>query len=139
MPQWHFDFMENFTLQLSGSKTWHLRRSKVPHPLRGSTPHYTNTEVEEQQCKVHALTDGDFSWSDRPRTRSSAAPGAATPSEEGEEYEYETVRLRAGDCFYHPAGIWHRVECDEDSVSANISLVATDWSSIVCDGLKQKL
>ena len=135
--------MENFTLQLSGSKTWHLRRSKVSHPLRGATPHYTNTEVEEQQCKVHALTDGDFSWSDRPRTRSSAAapaPGAtAASSEEGEEYEYETVRLRAGDCFYHPAGIWHRVECDEDSVSANISLVATDWSSIVCDGLKQKL
>ena len=133
--QWHFDFQENFTLQLQGSKTWHLRRSSVAHPLRGATPHYANTEMEEQQCKVHALTDPNFAWADRPRTRASAASDAAACPEE----EYETVHLRAGDCFYHQAGIWHRVECSEDSVSVNISLVATDWSSLVCDGIKQKL
>jgi len=40
VTDWHFDFQENFTVQLSGSKRWLLARSPIAHPLRGHTPHY---------------------------------------------------------------------------------------------------
>ena len=35
---WHTDFQENFTIQLSGIKRWTLRRGRVRHPLRATTP-----------------------------------------------------------------------------------------------------
>ena len=38
VTDWHFDFMENFTLQLRGAKRWRLKRGAVAHPLRGCTP-----------------------------------------------------------------------------------------------------
>lgn len=134
VTDWHFDFMENFTMQLRGTKVWHLKKSNIRHPMRGATPHYTGTDVEEQQVKIHSLVSHDFSWNDRPKTRS---PPHAVPTSDFEEYD--TVILHEGDTFYHPAGIWHRVECSEDSVSVNISLIATDWASMVCDGIKQNL
>lgn len=34
------------------------------------------------------------------------------------------VVLHPGDVLYHPAGMWHKVECLEDSVAINISVVA---------------
>ena len=40
VTDWHFDFMENFTLQLRGKKRWRLLRSTVSHPLRGCTPQW---------------------------------------------------------------------------------------------------
>ena len=58
VTHWHFDFMENFTLQLSGRKTWRLKRSSVEVPLRGCTPQWgsSNAAVSsaaEQQAKLH--------------------------------------------------------------------------------------
>ena len=38
VTHFHFDFMENFTLQLSGRKRWRLKRSAIGVPLRGCTP-----------------------------------------------------------------------------------------------------
>ena len=35
---WHTDFQENFTIQLSGIKRWTLRRGRIRHPLRATTP-----------------------------------------------------------------------------------------------------
>jgi hypothetical protein len=53
VTDWHFDFMENFTFQLRGSKTWKMKRSTIPHPLRGCTPHYKTADVFEQQvCPI---------------------------------------------------------------------------------------
>jgi hypothetical protein len=43
VTDWHFDFQENFTVQLSGAKRWLLGRSPVAHPLRGHTPHYARS------------------------------------------------------------------------------------------------
>jgi len=134
VTDWHTDFQENFTLQLKGRKTWLLKRGSVRHPLRGATPHYSAGDVEEQQLKLSSLADPDFGWHSRPRTRASH-----TDAPTCEEEEYETVVLNEGDCLYFPAGLWHRVECEEDSVSANISLVALDWSTMVTDGIRQKL
>lgn len=47
------------------------------------------------------------------------------------------IVVHAGECFYFPAGMWHRVECEEDSISANLSLVSVDWASLLLDGVKQ--
>ena len=33
------------------------------------------------------------------------------------------VVLRPGSVLYVPAGMWHRVECEDDSISLNISLI----------------
>lgn len=41
VTEWHFDFMENFTLQISGVKRWHLKRSSVEAPVRGCTPQWS--------------------------------------------------------------------------------------------------
>lgn len=32
------------------------------------------------------------------------------------------VTLHEGDILYHPAGIWHAVSCDDDSISINFSM-----------------
>lgn len=42
------------------SKRWRFRRSTVPHPLRGCTPHYAQIDTAEMQAKVHRLTDPAF-------------------------------------------------------------------------------
>ena len=41
---WHTDFQENFTIQISGVKRWTLRRGRVAHPLRATTPHYARDD-----------------------------------------------------------------------------------------------
>ena len=40
VTHWHFDYMENFTLQLRGTKRWRLKRSAVGVPVRGCTPQW---------------------------------------------------------------------------------------------------
>ena len=61
---WHFDFMENFTLQLSGTKTWRLKRSAVDVPLRGCTPmwgkgsHAVRTAADEDCAALLKLIKG---------------------------------------------------------------------------------
>lgn len=52
--------------------------------------------------------------------------------------EYEVV-LEPGDILYHPAGIWHRVECLEDSIAINLSLMVTSYADLLCCGLLQML
>lgn len=68
MTDWHWDFQQNFTLQLQGSKRWKFRTSSIPFdPLRGATPHYnTDKNVEEQQMKINQLADPQFNWKNKP-------------------------------------------------------------------------
>ena len=55
VTDWHFDFMENFTYQLSGRKRWKIAPGP-PAPLRGCTPHYKEeVGVVEMQAKIHKL------------------------------------------------------------------------------------
>ena len=37
------------------------------------------------------------------------------------------------------AGMWHRVECVEDSTSINVSLMGASWADVVTDALRQRL
>ena len=60
VTDWHQDFMDNFTVQLRGTKVWRLRRNAcnggAAYPLRGCTPHYSSGEgTWEQQLLVHRL------------------------------------------------------------------------------------
>ena len=59
VTDWHFDFMENFTLQLSGTKVWRLKGSAVGVPSRGCTPMWGRADhavrsAAEQQAMLHA-------------------------------------------------------------------------------------
>ena len=56
VTDWHYDFQENFTMQLRGSKRWHFRKSGVTRPIRGFTPHFrSSSEIVEMQVKVWLL------------------------------------------------------------------------------------
>ena len=50
---------------------------------------------------------------------------------EEEEEEEEEVILRPGDVLYHPAGVFHHVECLEDSLAINVSLYASSYADLI--------
>ena len=52
---WHFDFQENFTVQLEGVKRWKFVEGTVKDPLRGATPHYKAEGAVEGQLKAVSL------------------------------------------------------------------------------------
>ncbi|KAL0483700.1 hypothetical protein AKO1_013954 [Acrasis kona] len=123
----HFDFMENFTIQLTGKKKWTFLPLESTHPLRGATPHYKKQDTLEQQLKIHQIKNVNFTLK---------------PSEAQLAQKIQ-VELGPGDCFYFPAGMYHMTECTEEedhgAISINMSLIATSWSDVVVDGLKQIL
>jgi hypothetical protein len=45
--------------------------------------------------------------------------------------EAKEVVVRPGDCLFFPAGMWHKVETLSDSVSINVSLMATNYAQAV--------
>jgi hypothetical protein len=49
----------------------------------------------------------------------------------------ESVTLRAGDLLYHPAGLWHEVVSDADSLSVNVSLVSASWMDLGAAAVRQ--
>ena len=99
----HTDFQENFTIQLSGVKRWTLRRGRVRHPLRATTPHYCReASVVENQLKVARLC---------------CMVGDAAATVQG-NYGFvyndhnaygpeQTITLYPGDVLYFPSGMWH--------------------------------
>ncbi len=125
LTDWHYDFQDNFTIQLSGSKRWTLRQGTVRHPLRGCTPHYAAPEAVESQLKAARLSQPDFLFE--------------TPGPSNSYGETESVLLQAGDTLYFPAGMWHRVETVEPGVSMNISLMAKNYAALTCEALHHVL
>lgn len=90
--------MENFTLQLKGTKRWRLKPSSVKVPTRGCTPQWnarsgTNHEVvrsaAEQQAKLHAQHAND------------GAPFNTHPPREF-FHDAEEVTLKPGSVLYVP-------------------------------------
>jgi hypothetical protein len=126
LTNWHYDFQENFTMQLSGTKRWTMQKGTVKHPVRGCTPHYASPGTVEPQLKAAHLADPDFEFG-HPETGVNAVG------------EVESVLLRPGDTFYFPAGMWHKVEVIEPGVSINISLMATNYATITCQALQHVL
>jgi hypothetical protein len=162
----HTDFQENFTIQLSGIKQWTLRRSRVRHPLRATTPHYCReATVVENQLKVNRLCcmhgDGE---------------GAYGFDYEGNNTDgaEQTITLYPGDVLYFPSGMWHTGESNsllyslpeqliflsfaylfvicltlnphnlivktiQPGVSLNVSLMGTTYANLVCEALQHLL
>jgi hypothetical protein len=123
---WHFDFQENFTLQLSGVKRWTLQRGTVQHPLRACTPHYESPESVEPQLKSAIMSNTEFEF---------GAPQAGVNA----QGDKETVVMTPGDVLYFPAGMWHKVEVVEPGVSINVSLMASSYAEVTCQALKHLL
>ena len=108
-------------------------RVLVPVPVRGCTPQWSTAgsgahavrSAAEQQSKLHAqhAAGGDGF---------ECAP-AASFFEDAEE-----VTLQPGPVLYVPAGMWHRVQCDDDSISINVSLMGASWADLVADALRQR-
>ena len=117
--EWHTDFQENFTIQLTGVKKWRFRGSDMKNPLRGCTPNFLNQgrDVVETQLKAAQLCTNNV----------------------GKGEEEMDVILRPGDVLYHPAGVYHRVECLEDSVAINVSMYASSYADLVASAIQQLL
>jgi hypothetical protein len=139
---WHTDFQENFTIQLSGIKCWTVRRGRIQHPLRGTTPHFVrDVGVVEDQLKAARLLC-------HPSSSSSTSSSCYTKNSSEYGFEYnnsnaygpeQTVTLYPGDVLYFPAGMWHKVETLEDGISLNVSLMGTTYAKLVCDSLHHLL
>lgn len=128
---WHWDFQENFTVQLSGAKRWTLQRGPVSHPLRGCTPHYKSPESVEPQIKAARLADPHFQFG-YPRDGDGS-------DNNGQGGEVEHVTMHPGDVLYFPAGMWHKVEVLEPGVSMNVSLMGTSYANVTCQALQHLL
>jgi len=126
VTDWHYDFQENFTVQLSGTKRWTLQRGTVSHPVRGCTPHYRSPESVEPQLRAARLADASFRFGHPAKGENAVG-------------DRDTVTMRPGDALYFPAGMWHKVEVVEPGVSINISLMATSYAEVACRSLQHLL
>jgi hypothetical protein len=131
LTNWHTDFQENFTIQLSGRKKWVLKQGTVQHPLRAITPHYHSPDTIESQMKSAKLSNPDFTWG----LPDSHANTCATRAF-GDEMH---ITMNPGDVLYFPAGMWHKVETVEAGISINVSLMAMSYASLVCRSLEHYL
>eukprot|EP00934_Nitzschia_sp_Nitz4_P007713 Nitzschia sp. Nitz4//scaffold11_size288233//130335//132095//NITZ4_000771-RA/size288233-processed-gene-0.163-mRNA-1//1//CDS//3329534065//7703//frame0 len=123
---WHYDFQENFTIQLSGVKRWTLQQGTIADPLRGCTPHYAAPQAVEAQLKAANLFDRKFQF---------GYPQDGVNAKGSVVY----VDLKPGDVFYFPAGMWHKIETLEPGVSINVSLMATNYVSVVGQAIQHYL
>lgn len=126
LTNWHTDFQENFTIQLSGRKKWTLKQGTVRYPLRGTTPHYLSApDVIENQIKAARLSNPEYKF------------GMILDSNSyGNEVE---IVMDPGDVLYFPAGMWHKVETLDYGVSINISLMGSNYADVFCKALKHEL
>jgi Cupin superfamily protein len=127
--QWHFDFQENFTIHLSGRKTWKLHQgiAATRYPTQACTPQYAAPEVVESQLKAVTTTTFQFG--------NPCAVGTKTNA----KGEVREVALDVGDFLYVPTGMWHHVTTIEPGVSINVSLMATNYASVTCQALQHLL
>jgi len=123
---WHTDFQHNFTFQLRGSKRWRFKKGPVKNNVRALTPHFQTKANFEEQMKLHVMSDP---------TRPEFKPP------EHFFMDAEAVEVTAGDFLYHPAGVWHHVECtgDSESISINVSISCATWADMVSDAIRQTL
>jgi hypothetical protein len=138
---WHYDFQENFTIQISGVKRWTLHPGIVKHPLRGCTPHYDITSassVMESQVLSSRLANETLQ-SPTSMITSTNSDVNTTSKTWSSSSKVEIVDMYPGDVLYFPAGMWHTVETIESGLSINISLMASNFASITCQALQHFL
>lgn len=112
----HFDQIDNFTVQLSGTKRWryapnrHVRLPVVNYNVK--TPRPYNEEM----------------WLYSSRELPTKLPDGA-----------ELVELTAGQMIYLPRGMWHEVESVGDSVSLLFGFGACTWIDVLLPALRTLL
>jgi hypothetical protein len=158
---WHFDAQDNFSVQLRGTKRWTVASSGLADPLSNLHPRSTNRESVHSDYKVHAYSNqcghaapgASVDRTLRPRAEfdvadaadATAAAPAAAAAAAGTEPPVGTITesfvVRPGTVFYHPAGLWHKVDAidDEGSLSINISLDTLRWVDVVMTRLTQRM
>lgn len=133
--EWHWDFQENFTVQLRGAKRWTFKRGPVAHPHRAAATHFADARVLHTQNALHLY------GTDAP----SAPVMCQAPTADDGDAATESVVLQAGDVLYHPAGVWHKVETIADgpaathSLSINMSLFPMTWGELLHETVQQLL
>ena len=104
-----------------------MKQSTLKHPLRGVTPHYKNAnDVIENQLKTSRLSNSKFVYGKQDEMENAF----------GDEVE---IIMNAGDVLYFPAGMWHKVETLEYGVSINVSLMGSNFASVVCGAIEHLL
>lgn len=146
---WHWDFQENFTVQLRGSKTWYLfagdESTTIASPHRAMALHFgtaseavLNPIAFLENCRVqhmqHAL------HKNASMGRFQGGPPADVLQ------RCVAVTLQPGDVLYHPAGVWHQVatvpplhNAGEASLSINVSLFPETYAEHVAEGLYHQM
>ena len=108
--RFHFDHLENITVQLRGSKRWRLApNSSVSLPVEN---HMADGRSTEPDSKL-------------PLYAASAIPSSG-PS------QFSEVTLEAGMALYVPRGFWHEtLECDQESISLFLGFPPYTWAHAV--------
>lgn len=107
----HFDKNENFTIQLTGSKRWHIGEA----PMVPATPHsYTLDST--------AIT-----------------PGLAPLLAQAQRPPERMVDLEPGALLYVPRGTVHHTAAGEASWSLNLSYCPSTWLDLLLAGLQERL
>lgn len=96
-------------------------------PIRGSTLQWGQSSAPirraaEQQAKCHA--------------QHASVPFDMEPPAEFWEDAVE-IELHAGDVLYVPAGMYHRVQCYEDSLSINVSIMGGERAASTCGSVAE--
>jgi hypothetical protein len=110
---WHFDNLQNFTIQLRGKKRWRLAQNRaLTRPLHNWVP----GSAMPSEMRLYSTIE----------------PRAPQKAE-------QTIELRAGELLYIPRGCWHAVEAARDSISLFVAFTATCWADLVLDSLRSLL
>jgi ribosomal protein L16 Arg81 hydroxylase len=110
----HFDTLENFTIQLQGTKTWHLLPNRhVKAPLENWVTGDELTAEMELYCKTPMPKD---------------MPGRA-----------KRIELQPGDVLYLPRGYWHSAAASRDSLSLFLGFPVTPCVDFILNALRSRL
>lgn len=118
---WHFDAQEGITIQLKGCKTWTIAPSSLLDPLTNLHPQTSNMQSLHDDLATHFQSCGaDLFNGVSPHSKLS---------------EMKTFTLRPGSVMYIPAGMWHMVTCDSESLSLNLSIDGNRWADLLMSKL----
>lgn len=110
----HFDTLENFTIQLQGTKRWRVLPNRhVQAPLENWVTGQEAPSEMSLYCDLPLPED---------------MPGEA-----------ETIELRQGDVLFVPRGYWHTAEASDDSISLFLGFPVTPCVDLVLNALRSHL
>ena len=138
---WHFDAQENFTIQLTGYKKWTLIKAPLLDPITNYHPLSSNYQAKKNNFLINNLCHHHHH-------KQSSSLFYQHFINEDDQYVYLkndiklskiTFILRPGSTLYIPAGYYHYVECDQQSLSMNFSIDCTRYIDLFLNRFKVML